>query len=84
MNPSLTPMSGYTRAVCRQWIVSLATLDPGLSSPNLALSDFAGTDLLKLTRQDLIQICGAADWIHIFNTLRARCWAWPTRVPFSL
>ncbi|XP_052514583.1 transcription factor CP2-like protein 1 [Budorcas taxicolor] len=31
-----------------------------------------GTDLLKLTRQDLIQICGAADGIRLFNTLKAR------------
>ncbi|XP_064126394.1 transcription factor CP2-like protein 1 [Loxodonta africana] len=47
------------------------------SSLSLALSDSAGTDLLKLTRQDLIQICGAADGIRLFNTLRARCWALP-------
>ncbi|XP_075415759.1 transcription factor CP2-like protein 1 [Tenrec ecaudatus] len=39
------------------------------------LANFTGTDLLKLTRQDLIQICGAADGIRLFNTLRARCWA---------
>lgn len=30
-----------------QWVVSLPSLMPGLSSPNLALSDFVGTDLLK-------------------------------------
>ncbi|KAK1330964.1 hypothetical protein QTO34_008908 [Cnephaeus nilssonii] len=33
------------------------------------LANFTGTDLLKLTRQDLIQICGAADGIRLFNTL---------------
>ncbi|XP_057357426.1 transcription factor CP2-like protein 1 isoform X3 [Manis pentadactyla] len=48
------------------------------------LANFTGTDLLKLTRQDLIQICGAADGIRLFNTLRDRCWALPTRVPFPL
>ncbi|KAM9044400.1 transcription factor CP2-like protein 1 isoform 3-T3 [Megaptera novaeangliae] len=37
-----------------------------------SLANFTGTDLLKLTRQDLIQICGAADGIRLFNTLRAR------------
>uniref|UniRef100_A0A4W2HBR6 Grh/CP2 DB domain-containing protein n=1 Tax=Bos indicus x Bos taurus TaxID=30522 RepID=A0A4W2HBR6_BOBOX len=58
----------------------LPPLVSGLSSPNLALSDFSGTDLLKLTPQDLIQICGAADGIRLFNTLRARCWALPTRL----
>ncbi|XP_062964970.1 transcription factor CP2-like protein 1 [Cynocephalus volans] len=36
------------------------------------LASFTGMDLLKLTRQDLIQICGAADGIRLFNTLRAR------------
>ncbi|KAI4566608.1 hypothetical protein MJG53_015285 [Ovis ammon polii x Ovis aries] len=36
------------------------------------LASFTGTDLLKLTRQDLIQICGAADGIRLFNTLKAR------------
>ncbi|XP_040353830.1 transcription factor CP2-like protein 1 [Herpailurus yagouaroundi] len=36
------------------------------------LANFTGTDLLKLTRRDLIQICGAADGIRLFNTLRAR------------
>nr|XP_054313206.1 upstream-binding protein 1-like isoform X2 [Pongo pygmaeus] len=48
------------------------------------LANFTGPDLLKLTCQDLIQICGAADGICFFNTLRARCWALPTRVPFPL
>ncbi|XP_045692904.1 transcription factor CP2-like protein 1 isoform X3 [Phyllostomus hastatus] len=36
------------------------------------LANFTGTDLMKLSRQDLIQICGAADGIRLFNTLRAR------------
>ncbi|XFG10912.1 hypothetical protein AB1E19_014536 [Capra hircus] len=36
------------------------------------LASFTGTDLLKLTCQDLIQICGAADGIRLFNTLKAR------------
>eukprot|EP00074_Homo_sapiens_P053323 XP_005257956.1 transcription factor CP2-like [Homo sapiens] len=48
------------------------------------LANFTGLDLLKLTCQDLIQICGAADGIRLFNTLRARCWTLPTRVPFPL
>uniref|UniRef100_A0A8C0R6B6 Transcription factor CP2-like protein 1 n=1 Tax=Canis lupus dingo TaxID=286419 RepID=A0A8C0R6B6_CANLU len=48
------------------------------------LANFTGTDLLKLTRQDLIQICGAADGIRLFNALRARCWVLPTRTSFLL
>lgn len=41
-----------------------------------------GTALLTLTRQDLIQICGTADGTHLFNTLRTRSWALPTKVSF--
>uniref|UniRef100_A0AAY5KC62 Upstream-binding protein 1 n=1 Tax=Esox lucius TaxID=8010 RepID=A0AAY5KC62_ESOLU len=35
-------------------------------------SHFSGCDLLKLTRDDLVQICGAADGIRLFNTLKSR------------
>uniref|UniRef100_A0A674J184 Grh/CP2 DB domain-containing protein n=1 Tax=Terrapene triunguis TaxID=2587831 RepID=A0A674J184_9SAUR len=37
------------------------------------LANFTGADLLKLSRSDLIQICGAADGIRLFNALKARC-----------
>lgn len=33
---------------------------------------FAGADLLKLTREDVIQICGPADGIRLFNALKGR------------
>uniref|UniRef100_A0A7M4E2T1 Transcription factor CP2-like protein 1 n=1 Tax=Crocodylus porosus TaxID=8502 RepID=A0A7M4E2T1_CROPO len=36
------------------------------------LANFTGADLLKLSRTDLIQICGAADGIRLSNTLKAR------------
>ncbi|XP_023659621.2 upstream-binding protein 1 isoform X4 [Paramormyrops kingsleyae] len=35
-------------------------------------SNFSGSDLLKLTREDLVQICGAADGIRLFNALKSR------------
>ncbi|XP_038665841.1 upstream-binding protein 1-like isoform X4 [Scyliorhinus canicula] len=35
-------------------------------------SNFSGSDLLKLTRDDLVQICGSADGIRLFNALKAR------------
>uniref|UniRef100_A0AAZ3PP36 Grh/CP2 DB domain-containing protein n=1 Tax=Oncorhynchus tshawytscha TaxID=74940 RepID=A0AAZ3PP36_ONCTS len=35
-------------------------------------SHFSGCDLMKLTRDDLVQICGAADGIRLFYTLRSR------------
>lgn len=31
-----------------------------------------GADLLKLTRDDVIQICGPADGIRLFNALKGR------------
>ncbi|XP_014116103.1 PREDICTED: alpha-globin transcription factor CP2 isoform X3 [Pseudopodoces humilis] len=34
--------------------------------------NFSGADLLKLTREDVIQICGPADGIRLFNTLKGR------------
>lgn len=34
--------------------------------------NFSGSDLLRLYRDDLIQICGLADGIRLFNTLKAR------------
>uniref|UniRef100_A0A8D0CHD7 Upstream-binding protein 1 n=1 Tax=Scleropages formosus TaxID=113540 RepID=A0A8D0CHD7_SCLFO len=36
-------------------------------------SNFSGSDLLKLSRDDLVQICGPADGIRLFNTLKSRC-----------
>ncbi|XP_030059260.1 upstream-binding protein 1 isoform X2 [Microcaecilia unicolor] len=35
-------------------------------------SNFSGADLLKLTREDLVQICGPADGIRLFNSLKSR------------
>lgn len=35
-------------------------------------SNFSGADILRLTREDLIQICGLTDGIRLFNALHAR------------
>ncbi|XP_025738608.1 alpha-globin transcription factor CP2 isoform X3 [Callorhinus ursinus] len=35
-------------------------------------TNFSGADLLKLTRDDVIQICGPADGIRLFNALKGR------------
>ncbi|XP_031438187.1 transcription factor CP2-like protein 1 isoform X2 [Clupea harengus] len=34
---------------------------------------FSGADLLKLSRDDFIQICGPADGIRLFNAIKGRC-----------
>ncbi|MEQ2312824.1 hypothetical protein AMECASPLE_035190, partial [Ameca splendens] len=33
---------------------------------------YAGADLLRMSREDLIQICGLADGIRLFNTMKGR------------
>lgn len=33
---------------------------------------FAGADLLRMSREDLIQICGPADGIRLFNSMKGR------------
>ncbi|XP_051833238.1 upstream-binding protein 1 isoform X2 [Antechinus flavipes] len=35
-------------------------------------TNFSGADLLKLTREDLVQICGPADGIRLYNALKLR------------
>lgn len=42
---------------------------PGLSEDFCC---FLGADLLKLTKEDLVQICGAADGIRLYNSLKSR------------
>lgn len=38
-----------------------------------SLNSSSGSDLLKLTREDVVQICGPADGIRLFNALKSRC-----------
>lgn len=35
-------------------------------------SQFSGADLLRMTKEDLIQICGLADGIRMYNTLHSK------------
>ncbi|XP_040214187.1 transcription factor CP2-like protein 1 [Rana temporaria] len=36
------------------------------------LSSFSGTDLLKMSKEDFIQVCGPADGIRLFNAVKGR------------
>uniref|UniRef100_A0AAR2KMQ4 Transcription factor CP2-like 1 n=1 Tax=Pygocentrus nattereri TaxID=42514 RepID=A0AAR2KMQ4_PYGNA len=36
-------------------------------------SRFSGADLLRMSRDDFIQICGPADGIRLFNNIKGRC-----------
>ncbi|KAK2517090.1 Ubp1 [Columba guinea] len=43
-----------------------------LSKPYGIMENYLGADLLKLTREDLVQICGPADGIRLYNALKSR------------
>ncbi|XP_011601006.1 transcription factor CP2 isoform X1 [Takifugu rubripes] len=59
--PSATPQDA------QQWLLR------NRFSPFCRLfTNFSGADLLKLTREDVIQICGPADGIRLFNALKGR------------
>ncbi|XP_055414048.1 upstream-binding protein 1 isoform X2 [Bubalus kerabau] len=51
----------------QQWL-----LKNRFSSYARLFSNFLGADLLKLTKEDLVQICGAADGIRLYNSLKSR------------
>ncbi|XP_029428894.1 transcription factor CP2-like protein 1 isoform X2 [Rhinatrema bivittatum] len=51
----------------QQWLIRNR-----FSSYCRTLGNFTGADLMKLSRSDLIQICGAADGIRLSNMLKAR------------
>lgn len=43
-----------------------------LSSHLSTFAHFSGADLLRLTKDDLIQICGLADGIRMYNILHKK------------
>ncbi|XP_057410503.1 upstream-binding protein 1 isoform X2 [Balaenoptera acutorostrata] len=51
----------------QQWLIKNR-----FSSYTRLFSSFLGADLLKLTKEDLVQICGAADGIRLYNSLKSR------------
>ncbi|XP_039536661.1 upstream-binding protein 1 isoform X2 [Pimephales promelas] len=62
---SLSPTSSIQDA--QKWL-----LKNRFNSYTRIFTHFSGSDLLKLTRDDLVQICGAADGIRLYNALKAR------------
>ncbi|XP_048338730.1 transcription factor CP2-like [Sphaerodactylus townsendi] len=59
--PTTTPQEA------QQWL-----LRNRFSTFSRLFTNFSGADLLKLTREDVIQICGPADGIRLFNALKGR------------
>uniref|UniRef100_A0A8C0C812 Grh/CP2 DB domain-containing protein n=1 Tax=Balaenoptera musculus TaxID=9771 RepID=A0A8C0C812_BALMU len=59
--PTITPQEG------QQWLHRNR-----FSTFTRLFTNFSGADLLKLTRDDVIQICGPADGIRLFNALKGR------------
>uniref|UniRef100_A0A3B3RI37 Transcription factor CP2 n=1 Tax=Paramormyrops kingsleyae TaxID=1676925 RepID=A0A3B3RI37_9TELE len=63
--PNLLPTA--TPQEAQQWLLR------NRFSPFCRLfTNFSGADMLKLTREDVIQICGPADGIRLFNALKGR------------
>lgn len=52
--------------------IAFPLLDVPFSSRKHPVYIFVGADLLKLTREDLVQICGPADGIRLYNALKSR------------
>uniref|UniRef100_A0A8D0GQ80 Grh/CP2 DB domain-containing protein n=1 Tax=Sphenodon punctatus TaxID=8508 RepID=A0A8D0GQ80_SPHPU len=71
---SLPATQGLALAPCASILETQQWLHKNrFSSYCRMLANFTGADLLKLSRSDLIQICGAADGIRLSNALKARC-----------
>lgn len=51
----------------QQWL-----LNNRFNSYSRVFTHFSGSDLLKLTREDLVQICGPADGIRLYNSLKLK------------
>ncbi|KAK7138640.1 hypothetical protein R3I93_015924 [Phoxinus phoxinus] len=62
---SLSPSSSIQDS--QKWL-----LKNRFNSYTRIFTHFSGSDLLKLTREDLVQICGAADGIRLYNALKQR------------
>ncbi|TSK31383.1 CLIP-associating protein 2 [Bagarius yarrelli] len=62
---SLSPAAS-TQEV-QQWL-----LKNRFNSYTRVFTHFSGSDLLKLTREDLVQICGPADGIRLYNALKLK------------
>lgn len=77
--PYVCQVAALLLYMCRKYCVNFAVFRQistlhCLSSSLLHLKQhISGSDLLKLTREDVIQICGPADGIRLFNALKGRC-----------
>uniref|UniRef100_A0A8B9L271 Upstream-binding protein 1 n=1 Tax=Astyanax mexicanus TaxID=7994 RepID=A0A8B9L271_ASTMX len=64
-NASLSPSASMQDV--QQWLHKNR-----FNSYSRIFTHFSGSDLLKLTREDLVQICGPADGIRLYNALKSR------------
>uniref|UniRef100_A0A8C6WKY9 Transcription factor CP2-like 1 n=1 Tax=Neogobius melanostomus TaxID=47308 RepID=A0A8C6WKY9_9GOBI len=65
LSPHLLPTSSPQDT--QQWL-----LQHRFAPFSKLFSSFSGADLLRMSRDDLIQICGPADGIRLFNTMKGR------------
>lgn len=65
-------LEGLQACTRRRTQSCLSCGDPEQQKQNRRPAVVAGADLLRMSREDLIQICGPADGIRLFNTLKGR------------
>ncbi|MEQ2181298.1 hypothetical protein GOODEAATRI_010012, partial [Goodea atripinnis] len=65
--PQLTNTMFFHREDTQQWLHRRR-----FSPFSRLFSSFSGADLLRMSREDLIQICGLADGIRLFNAMKGR------------
>uniref|UniRef100_A0A8C7IJ86 Transcription factor CP2-like 1 n=1 Tax=Oncorhynchus kisutch TaxID=8019 RepID=A0A8C7IJ86_ONCKI len=68
----------FTDGIIRDFSLSLCPCSSKTSSDQFVSDcgssvNVVGADLLKMSREDLIQICGPSDGIRLFNTIKGRC-----------
>uniref|UniRef100_A0A8C4QXE3 Upstream binding protein 1 n=1 Tax=Eptatretus burgeri TaxID=7764 RepID=A0A8C4QXE3_EPTBU len=67
LNPGGHLLSSASIQEAQQWLQSNR-----FAAFSRLFANYAGADMLKLSRDDIIQICGAADGIRLFNALNSR------------
>ena len=74
---TLTDLTDLTTLTDLSVLSSVEEARHWLSSHNFSsylslFASYSGADLLRLSRRDLVELCGAADGIRLYNALRSR------------
>lgn len=67
ISTSMNISKDATPLILAQWL-NLHRLNQYVTT----FSQFTGADLLRMSKEDLVQICGLADGIRLYNTLHSK------------